>query len=64
MITDADRRSPLWRKIEKHIEARTAELRVTNDALSLPERDTAVIRGRIAELKNLLALGTATEEAP
>lgn len=63
-ITEADRRSPVWRKIEKHIEARMTELRGNNDAISLAERDTAVIRGRLAELKNLLALGTATEEAP
>lgn len=65
LLNDAERRSALWRKIARHIEARTQELRGNNDAISLDERSTAVIRGRIDELKNLLALGDpATEEAP
>lgn len=65
-LTEAERRSVLWRKITRHAEARIAELRGNNDAISLSERDTAAIRGRIGELKNLLALGEdpATEEAP
>lgn len=63
-LTDAERNSALWRKIERQVEARVAELRIYNDAISLPERDTAVLRGRISELKNLLALDSATEEAP
>jgi hypothetical protein len=66
LLSDAERRSLTWRKIARYIEARTQELRVNNDALSLDERRTAALRGGIAELKNLLALGEdpTTGEAP
>lgn len=45
------------------LRARLARHRRTNDGLSRDERETAVIRGRIAEVKSLLtALGEAQAE--
>ena len=50
-----ERHTQLWRDLMRHIEARIAELRQRNDA-DQDDRATASLRGRIAELKALLAL--------
>lgn len=50
-----DLRSPTWARIESHLRDRLAELRERNDA-DADEARTAKTRGRIAELKELLAL--------
>lgn len=50
-----DRMNPLWLRLEKHMRHRLGELRATNDASVPPER-TENLRGRIAQLKELLAL--------
>ncbi len=47
--------SVVWAKLSKHIESKIARLRVRNDANIGPD-DTAMIRGEIKGLKNLLAL--------
>lgn len=54
-FTQADRESPLWRRLEAHMNDRIATLREQNDADKNPDA-TAHLRGRIAELKTLLDL--------
>ena len=53
---DHERQGQLWRDLMRHCEDRIAELRQRNDA-DLDERQTANVRGRVAELKALIALG-------
>lgn len=50
-----DRTNPMWQRIERHMVERLDALRRQNDATTTPER-TEHIRGRIAQLKELLAL--------
>ncbi len=50
-----ERINPLWVALERHMQQSLAELRALNDT-SLPPERTADIRGRIAQLKELLAL--------
>ena len=54
-----ERHTQLWRDLMRHVEDRIAELRQRNDA-DQDERATAALRGRIAELKALLALDKPT----
>lgn len=54
-LSTADKRSPLWRAIEEHLNQRLAHCRTQNDS-SQPVEKTEHLRGRIAELKGLLAL--------
>lgn len=56
VLNPADRQSPLWLKLKKHAEERLAKMRVRNDSMKLDEKDTASMRGRIAELKYLATL--------
>lgn len=51
-----DRTNPLWLRLEKHMQQVLAEQRALNDA-TRPMDKTEHIRGRIAQLKELLALG-------
>ena len=44
-----------WAKLSRHIESKIARLRVRNDNNLSPD-DTAMVRGEIKGLKNLLAL--------
>lgn len=55
-LRPADFNEGVWTRLQKHVEARIAELRAQNDGLSLTNDKTLVIRGRIDELKELLAL--------
>ena len=48
--------SPTWKAIQAFAQKRLSELRAENDRTSLDATQTAVIRGRIASLKDLLAL--------
>jgi len=69
-LTDNDRASGFWLRLKAHLEERLAMNRLVNDNISLTEQDTAVLRGRIRELKALLALGESrpltgnSEDAP
>jgi len=54
-LTPADRRSPLWLDIAEHLTKRLERARQDNDA-SRPIERTEHTRGRIFELKSLLAL--------
>ncbi len=54
-LTKDDITSPTWLRLRAHYEAELAKLRVKNDAEHDPDQ-TARLRGRIAEIKNLLTL--------
>lgn len=58
-----DRTNPLWIKLEAHMQRTLAELRALNDA-SLPMERTENTRGRIAQLKALLALADEPKPPP
>ena len=55
-LTDEELVSSTWLKISTHFEARLDELRQQNDGYLSPE-DTARLRGRIHNCKEILALG-------
>ena len=57
MTTEIDLASETWKAIAARATARLADLRARNDS-ALDEVKTAHLRGRISELKELLALGT------
>jgi hypothetical protein len=59
-LTPTDKHSAVWRKLVKHYETRLVSLRAQNDN-PLNEAATAVLRGRIQEVKGLLRLN---EELP
>jgi hypothetical protein len=47
----------VWARVRAYYEKRIAALRTQNDNTQLTAEETAVIRGRIAEVRGLLALG-------
>lgn len=51
-----DRSGPTWGRIADHLRQRIATLRAQNDK-PIEQREADLLRGRIAELKDLLALG-------
>ena len=51
-----ERRSPTWIALEEHYTKRLADLRAQNDTPK-DELATAMLRGKIAEVKELLKLG-------
>jgi hypothetical protein len=55
-LTAQDRNSATWRRLEEHLTARLAQLRAKNDR-PLSEQETATLRGQIACLKEIIALG-------
>jgi hypothetical protein len=58
-LTASERQSALWLRLQSHLEDMLADLREQNDNESTPER-TAKLRGRIAAVKDFLALGKPT----
>jgi hypothetical protein len=48
--------TPLWRMLKQHLEQRRDQLRAQNESTTLDATATAVLRGRIAELKLLMAI--------
>lgn len=48
--------SPTWKGIKEHLKTRLEQQRERNDSAKLDSVTTAHIRGRIAELKDLIAL--------
>jgi hypothetical protein len=54
-LTKEDFLTPTWLRLKEHYEVRLIELRTSNDR-TLAIEDTAKLRGRIAEVKNILAL--------
>ena len=57
-ITQADRHTSVWRALAEHYETRLDDLRKQNDNAGKDLTETAYLRGRIAEIKMLLNLGT------
>lgn len=55
LLNDLDIRSETWKRIKAHYEAELVKLRVQNDHDKDP-METAKLRGRIDEVKRLLAL--------
>jgi len=53
-LTAIDRQSEAWKKVTQHLEDRLQQLRESNDT-DVGERETAKIRGRIAEVRSLLS---------
>lgn len=51
-LTVQDRHSPLMLKLQAYLDARLGQYRRKNDS-DLPPDQTAALRGRIGELKNL-----------
>lgn len=56
-LDDADRRNPLWVRLEAYMGLKLGELRARNDDPKLTAEATASLRGHIACLKGLIALG-------
>ena len=56
MLERADFETRTWRNLAERMRDRIAELREMNDRPQNTELQTAIVRGRIAELKELLAL--------
>lgn len=56
VLTDLERKSAVWLKLKAHLEARLVTQRTKNDG-DLSTDLTAKTRGRIAEIKELIALG-------
>lgn len=55
-LSQAERMSAVWQRLERHCHERLDTLRRQNDH-NLTEAETAKVRGRIAEIKRFLALG-------
>ena len=55
-LTRDELRTQTWVKLRAYLEGRVEELRVQNDNLQSKDIDTAIRRGRIDELKALLAM--------
>jgi len=49
--------SSVWINLREHLEQRLAERRAYNDGETLTEKETAVVRGEIKEIKRLLREG-------
>lgn len=56
ILTAAERQGAVWLKIKKYLDDRLAAARRKNDG-DLRESQTARLRGRIDELKAMLAFG-------
>lgn len=55
-LNDEERRSLLWLRLSKHLEAELTAARIQNDAPGKGPEDTQFLRGRISQLKGLLSL--------
>lgn len=63
VLSDDDIASPLWKKIQTHLDERLATLREKNDK-PLDERETARLRGQIEEVKALRNLNSRSPIVP
>jgi hypothetical protein len=55
-LSQGDKLNPLWIRMEQYWTNKLAMLRQNNDA-DLDSEETAKLRGRISEIKAMLALG-------
>lgn len=60
MLNKLEKDSALWQKLEAHLKETLESLRSQNDA-DLSAEATAKLRGRIATVKTMLALGESQE---
>lgn len=56
-LSETDKQSAAWGKVQAYLTQRLAELRISNDGDCSPDA-TARTRGRIAEVKAMMQLGT------
>jgi hypothetical protein len=56
-LTDHDKASGLWLRLEAHLTEMLSDARTRNDNETLTEQQTAALRGRIKCLRGLLSLG-------
>lgn len=56
-LTDGERTHPLWLRMKEHFEYKLSILRKRNDNAKLTEAETAALRGEIAALRAIVALG-------
>lgn len=54
-LSDSEKCSAAWGKVQAYLEKRLTELRIANDR-DMTEQETAKWRGRIAEVKALQSL--------
>ncbi len=59
-LTDGEKAHPLWLRLKARLTEQLIELRAHNDNPHLTEWETAALRGRIACLKSVIALGDPT----
>ena len=59
-----DFRTPAWKRLSQHVNERIDELRKLNDNASYGPEKTALIRGGISELKQILALADEASASP
>jgi hypothetical protein len=62
VLTEHERTSPLWAKIQGELEKKLAILRVRNDDPTLTESETAALRGQIKSYKTIIKLGEEPRE--
>lgn len=62
-LTEGEKLSPVWQKLVTYFEDRLLKLQIANSG-DLNEIDTAKTRGKIAEVKMLLALNRDRQELP
>ena len=55
-LTEAQQTNPLWHALRAHYTERLAQLRVENDNPRLDAEATALLRGRIDEVKQFIAM--------
>ena len=55
-LTESEKAHPLWLRLRQHLQDQLYTLRSRNDA-DMDEAQTASLRGRIAMLKSIIALG-------
>ena len=60
-LSAVERESPLWKRLEAYYVQRLEGYRRRNDT-DLPDGETAKLRGRIGEIKHLLALADETPD--
>jgi hypothetical protein len=61
-LTDTQVLNPLWPLLKKHYVERLAQLRSDNDNAALGEKESAALRGRIAEVKAFLNMDSPEPE--
>lgn len=55
-LTQSDRASDLWFRLDEYLKAEREKLRARNDT-NLDPQETATVRGQIQQINKILALG-------